>query len=105
MDQRQPFVNVFAITHPLWAIAADIQEVRGIGRIEAIQTITFVDDVGNVEIQTYYFMPTSSDRRIGSSRMTSKDLMITRKKPKPNSTTLSNKTRMFPIDFKYVETC
>jgi hypothetical protein len=62
MDQRQPFVNVFAITHPLWAIAADIQEVRGIGRIEAIQTITFVDDVGNVEIQTYYFMPTSSDR-------------------------------------------
>jgi hypothetical protein len=62
MDQRQPFVNVFAITHPLWAIAADIKEVRGIGRIEAVQTITFVDDVGNVEIQTYYFMPTGSDR-------------------------------------------
>lgn len=62
MDQRQPFVNVFAMTHPLWAITQDIQDARSVARIEAIQTITFVDDIGNVEIQTYYFMPTSSDR-------------------------------------------
>ena len=62
MDQRQPFVNVFTITHPLWAIVQDIQDVRSAARIEAIQTITFVDDVGNVEIQTYYFMPTTTDR-------------------------------------------
>ena len=62
MDQRQPFVNVFAMTPPLWAITQDIQDARSVARIEAIQTITFVDDVGNVEIQTYYFMPTSTDR-------------------------------------------
>ena len=62
MDQRQPFVNVFAIAHPLWAIVQDIQDVRSAARIEAIQTVTFVDDVGNVEIQTYYFMPTTTDR-------------------------------------------
>ncbi len=62
MDQRQPFVNVFAISHPLWAIVQDIQDVRSAARIEAIQTVTFVDDIGNVEIQTYYFMPTTTDR-------------------------------------------
>jgi hypothetical protein len=62
MDERRPFVNVFAVTHPLWAIADDIQGVSSVGRIEAIQTVTFVDDVDNVEIQTFYFMPTSTDR-------------------------------------------
>jgi hypothetical protein len=62
MDQRQPFVNVFAITHPLWAVARDVENVASAARIEAIQTITFVDDVGNVEIQTYYFMPTCTER-------------------------------------------
>jgi hypothetical protein len=62
MDERQPFVNVFAISHPIWAIVQDIQDVRSVARIEAIETVTFIDDVGNVEIQTYYFMPTSSDR-------------------------------------------
>jgi len=68
MDQRQPFVNVFAITHPLWAIAADIQDVRGIGRIEAIQTITFVDDVGNVEIQPTILCLPAPTGRIGLRR-------------------------------------
>ena len=62
MDQRQPFVNVFAISHPLWAIVQDIQDVRSAARIEAVQTVTFIDDIGNVEIQTYYFMPTETDR-------------------------------------------
>ena len=62
MDERQPFVNVFAISHPIWAIVQDIQDVRSVARIEAIETVTFIDDEGNVEIQTYYFMPTSSDR-------------------------------------------
>jgi hypothetical protein len=62
MDQRQPFVNVFTISHPLWAIVQDIQDVRSAARIEAIQTVTFIDDIGNVEIQTYYFMPTNTDR-------------------------------------------
>jgi hypothetical protein len=62
MDHREPFVNVFAISHDLWAIVQDINDVRSAARIEAIQTVTFVDDIGNVEIQTYYFMPTSNDR-------------------------------------------
>ena len=62
IDERQPFVNVFTISHPLWGIVYDAQNVSSVGRIEAIQTVTFVDTVGNIEIETYYFMPTSSDR-------------------------------------------
>jgi hypothetical protein len=62
MDNRQPFVNVFAVAHPLWAIVADIQETGSVARIEAIQIVTFVDDIGQIEIETYYFMPTDTDR-------------------------------------------
>jgi hypothetical protein len=62
MDNRTPFVNVFPVAHPLWAIADDIQGNSSVARIEAIQTVTFVDDIGNIEIETYYFMPTSTDR-------------------------------------------
>jgi len=62
MDNRQPFVNVFAVTHPLWAIVADIQGTGSVARVEAIQTVTFVDDIGQIEIETYYFMPTNTDR-------------------------------------------
>jgi len=83
MDQRQPFVNVFAIAHPLWAIVQDIQDVRSAARIEAIQTVTFVDDVGNVEIQTYYFMPTTTDRPDWVFEDDVEAPIILRKKPKP----------------------
>jgi hypothetical protein len=62
MDNRTPFVNVFPVTHPLWAIADDVQGAGSVSRIEAVQTVTFVDDIGNIEIETYYFMPTSTDR-------------------------------------------
>ena len=62
MDERQPFVNIFTVTHPLWGIVYDAQNVSSVGRIEAIQTVTFVDPVGNIEIETYYFMPTSAER-------------------------------------------
>ena len=62
MDERQPFVNIFTVTHPLWGIVYDAQNVSSVERIEAIQTVTFVDTVGNIEIETYYFMPTSTDR-------------------------------------------
>jgi hypothetical protein len=62
MDERQPFVNVFPVSHPLYAIVGDINNVNSVGRIEAIQTVTFVDTVGNVEMETYYFIPTSTDR-------------------------------------------
>ena len=85
MDQRQPFVNVFAISHPLWAIVQDIQDVRSAARIEAIQTVTFVDDIGNVEIQTYYFMPTKPTGLIGFSRTMWKGRLIRKKKPKLKS--------------------
>jgi len=62
MDHREPFVNVLTMSHDLWAIVQDINDVRSAARIEAIETVTFVDDIGNVEIQTYYFMPTETDR-------------------------------------------
>jgi hypothetical protein len=62
MDERQPFVNIFTVSHPLWAIVGDINNVDGVGRIEAVQTVTFVDTVGNIEMETYYFIPTSADR-------------------------------------------
>jgi len=83
MDQRQPFVNVFTISHPLWAIVQDIQDVRSAARIEAIQTITFVDDVG-----MWRFKPTILCLRIpigliGFLRMTLKAHIIPRKRQKP----------------------
>ena len=62
MDNRTPFVNVFTLTHPVWLIAHDIQGVGSVARVEAVQTVTLVDDIGGIEIETYYFMPTSTDR-------------------------------------------